>query len=142
MRAEPQRETSAIFKWLMEQAPVGVAFLDPQFRYVYVNQKLAEINGVPAQEHVGKTLREVAPAIHDQALPGMQSAMWTLNPVSDRLIIGATPASRGEWHYWKQTCYPVRNPSGEVIGVGVIIEDVTHLIDAERKRRKETQCGH
>ncbi len=142
MQTEPQQESLATFKLLFDQAPVGFAFLDTQFRYVYVNDKLAEINGVPVDRHVGRTVREVLPSIHDQAFASMQSAMRALKPVTDRLIIGATPATIGEWHYWKETCYPVRRPSGDVIGIGVIIEDVTHLINAERERRREAKLGH
>src|SRR4051812_33470875 len=40
-------------------APVGLAFLDEDLRYVRVNAALAEINGVPIEQHIGHRVSEV-----------------------------------------------------------------------------------
>ena len=50
LRARVQ-STAALLDLVFEHAPVGIALLDTQVRYVRVNDRLAAINGVPAAEH-------------------------------------------------------------------------------------------
>src|SRR4051812_45517099 len=54
------REVTLIRR-LMEDAPVGFAFLNSDFRYEVVNHKLAEMNGAPAASHIGRTVDEIVP---------------------------------------------------------------------------------
>src|SRR5687767_8379422 len=42
-------------------AGTGVAVLDRDFRYRYVNEILAGLNGIPAAAHLGRTVREAIP---------------------------------------------------------------------------------
>ena len=46
-------------------APLGLAVLDTELRYVRVNDLLAEKNGIPADQHIGRTVREIVPSIAD-----------------------------------------------------------------------------
>lgn len=49
-------------------APVGLTVLDQDLRYVRINDRLAEINGLPAAEHLGRTVRDVIPDLADSTL--------------------------------------------------------------------------
>src|SRR4029078_13641497 len=40
-------------------APVGLCVLDTELRYVRINQRLAEINGLPVSAHLGRTIQEI-----------------------------------------------------------------------------------
>src|SRR5205085_12099003 len=44
---------------LLRHTPLGLAIHDADFRYVRVNHALAEMNGVPAREHAGRSVRAV-----------------------------------------------------------------------------------
>ena len=44
-------------------APAGLVLLDKHLRYVRLNNRVAEVNGVPIQDHLGKTVREVLPRV-------------------------------------------------------------------------------
>ena len=35
---------------------VGVCILDPGLRYIAINRTLADMNGVPAEDHLGRTV--------------------------------------------------------------------------------------
>ena len=41
----------------------------PRLAFVRVNQRMAEMNGVPAAEHIGKTVRDIVPSVADIAEP-------------------------------------------------------------------------
>ena len=52
---EPEKLLAAYFR----SSTVGLCILDFDLRYLAVNSTLATMNGVPAAQHIGKTLREI-----------------------------------------------------------------------------------
>jgi diguanylate cyclase (GGDEF)-like protein/PAS domain S-box-containing protein len=56
---EARRHAQERFELVFEQAPIGMALLTPDGRWVRVNQALLKISGYTAEELLGKTLREV-----------------------------------------------------------------------------------
>ena len=56
-------DARVLFEALLGNAPVGLGFWDLELRYLRVNETLAAINGLPADEHVGRTLHEVIPKL-------------------------------------------------------------------------------
>ena len=63
------QETAASLDTLVATAPVGLAFWDLDFRYVRINEALAEINGVPREESLGRTLEEIIPSLAPTLVP-------------------------------------------------------------------------
>ena len=46
-----------MLKGLYKEAPIGLCYLDADLRYIHINDWLAAINGLPAEQHLGKTSR-------------------------------------------------------------------------------------
>ena len=46
---------------LYRTAPIGLALVDREMKYVRVNDKLAEFNGRPVASHLGRTFSEIVP---------------------------------------------------------------------------------
>lgn len=46
---------------VFQMAPVGLAVVDRDYRFVHVNASLAAMNGIPAADHIGRSLRELIP---------------------------------------------------------------------------------
>jgi len=57
---EPLR---AVLRQMLDGTTAGVAVLDPELRYLYVNPTLARMNGLPPARHVGRTIAEVVPGV-------------------------------------------------------------------------------
>src|SRR2546423_9927980 len=57
-RREAQ-DSLAVVDAVFGTAPVGLAFMDTNFRYVRVNEALSTINGLAAEEHFGRTMCDV-----------------------------------------------------------------------------------
>lgn len=118
--------TDAVLKAVFDAAPVGLGVWDRDFRFVHINRKLAEMNGLPAEAHIGRTVQELLPDLDDPA--GIHE-IWTQiletgEPKSDIEVSGTTPANPGMTRHWREQFFPVRSPDG-VIGVAAIAEDVT-----------------
>ncbi len=58
-------------------ATAGLALLDKDLRYVQINDTLAEMNGMPAQDHLGRTIREVLPRLAPMVEPIFRKVLAT-----------------------------------------------------------------
>lgn len=117
----------ALLDTLQEQAPIGFAFMDRDLRYVRINATLAEINGHPAKDHIGRTLYDIIPDLAPEIATLHQHAM-NGDPIVNLEINAPQPANPDESGTWLCSYFPV-NDRGEVLGVGVVVVDIT-----ERKK--------
>jgi PAS domain S-box-containing protein len=122
---------------LFQDAPIGVAYFDRGLRYVRVNEKLAEINGVPADEHVGRTVGEVLPDMDPRASELFERVLATGQPALDVEFVGRTRnVPEDEPRQISASLYPVRDASGAITGIGVTALDVTPRRRAEAARER------
>lgn len=127
-------EVLALLHTLLASAPIGVAFVDRQMRYIQMNDTFAAINGAPIKERLGRTVREVFPDIAPRVEARYHKVIETGEPIINLEISGTdlARATPGEMRYWLASYYPVRDPDGQVLGVGVVILEIT-----EQKRAEE-----
>lgn len=105
-------------------APVGLAVLDRNLRYLRINERLAEINGVPVADHIGRTVQEVVPDISGQAVQALNRVLAG-EEVRGLEITGTTPAMPGVERTWRENWLPMRDSQGVIIGVTVSAEEIT-----------------
>jgi PAS domain S-box-containing protein len=101
---------------LYETAPVALAFLNSDLRYVHLNEQFARWNGAAAGEHIGKRPREVAPEIGAAIEPLLEEALRTGRPVADREI-------QHRESIFLVGCYPVSMKT--LSGVTAMVRDIT-----------------
>jgi PAS domain S-box-containing protein len=125
-------ESLTLMEAMQSDAPVGFAFLDTDFRIVQLNQTLAEVNGSPAEEQVGKTVAEVVPEVWAQMQPVYERVLSSGEPEVN-LEVERERSKTGDLRSWLSSYYPVR-VDREVIGIGVIVVDITDRTEAEHFR--------
>jgi PAS domain S-box-containing protein len=125
-------ESLTLMEAMQSGAPVGFAFVDTDFRIVQLNQTLAEVNGSPAEEQVGKTVAEVVPDVWAQMQPVYEQVLSSGEPEIN-LEVERERGTAGDLRSWLSSYYPVR-VEGEVIGIGVIVIDITDRTEAEHFR--------
>jgi FOG: EAL domain len=105
---------------IYDGAPMGLCFLDRNFRYISLNQRLADMNGASVAEHVGRTVGEILPGYFPIVEPFLRRA---LNGEVIPKIEALRPASRpGQSKRTVLLSYqPVFDESREVIGVSVAV---------------------
>jgi PAS domain S-box-containing protein len=124
---------------LYRSAPVGLAVVDTGFRFVRVNERLAEMHGLPAETHPGRTVREVLPHLADFLEPRLREVLATGQPVLGLEVRGETAAQPGVERLWVETWYPLSAPDGRIVGINIAVQDVTEprglqdqLLEAQR----------
>jgi PAS domain S-box-containing protein len=116
---------------IYQTAPIGLTIFDRELRYVRINQRLAEINGIAAEDHIGRTLREIVPTVADENEPLMHNVFTTGEPLLNLEISGETQAQPGVQRTWLQNCYPLRDATGEVMGINIVVQEITDRKRAE-----------
>lgn len=116
---------------IYDGAPVGLCFLDRKMRYVSLNRRLAEMNGVPLREHLGKTVAEIIPDFFPYVEPFIRRALQG-EPVLGVELQKPEPEGTGERQTVLLSYQPARDEAGEILGVSVSVTDIT-----EPKRTEE-----
>ena len=123
-------EIEAIYR----STPIGLAVLDTSLRFVRINEQLAAMNGLPVEAHIGRTVREVIPAIADEAEPAMRRVLETGEPVVGIEITGESASDPGVPRTWIESWSPVRGRRDEIIGLSVTAEEITERRRVEQLR--------
>jgi PAS domain S-box-containing protein len=127
------REANALLDVIFASAPIGLAFWDRDLRFVRVNERLAEINGIPVAAHLGKRPDELLPDIPDvpRLMEQWRELLRTGESLNGVEIVGSTPARPGEVRSWNEDFFPVRIED-QVVGLGAVVTETT-----ERKRQEQ-----
>ncbi|NTU79161.1 MAG: PAS domain-containing protein [Chloroflexales bacterium] len=125
--ARHSEEERALLDTLINSAPIGVALLDHELRFLRINAHLAELNGLPVEAHLGRTFREVLPELAAAAEPLLRQVLATGAPILDLELVGETPAQPGKTRIWRESFYPVRSLDGRLFGVGAIAREITEF---------------
>jgi PAS domain S-box-containing protein len=128
-------EARALLDTLIDQAPIGFAFLDAEHRFIRVNDTLADLNGIPADDHVGRRLDDLFPDLADVVAGAIDEVVATGRPVADLEVMRRLPDGSTVHHLVSH--YPVRLSGGELLGVGVAVTDLTARVAAREELRAQ-----
>ncbi|MCX4751569.1 SpoIIE family protein phosphatase [Kitasatospora sp. NBC_01287] len=111
---------------LVAQSPIGLAVLDSDLRYVLVNPALERIDALPADQHLGRTVREALPFLDVEAVESaMRQVLASGTALVDQFTVGRTRAAPEAEHAWRASYFRLEDPAGRVIGLATSVVDVT-----------------
>jgi DNA-binding CsgD family transcriptional regulator len=84
------------------------------------------MNGIPAEVHIGKTVREVIGSVASSVELMLRSVLMTGESILNAEIRGNLPTRDGEGH-WIEHYFPVRDAANKVTQVGVVVVEITGL---------------
>jgi PAS domain S-box-containing protein len=120
---------------LLTSAPLGFAFFSRDHRWLRINETLAEINGIPADQVIGRRIADLLPALEPDVGPCIDRVFATGQPLASVEVSGETPRRPGVEQHWLTGYYPVRGQSGEVEAVGSWVIEITERKLAEERER-------
>jgi PAS domain S-box-containing protein len=131
--AELERRTAELESFILH-APIGFGLLDRDKRYVRVNDALAQMNGISAEEHVGRSFADVIPKHLVPQVDGvLQHCLDTGETLQDMDCTSELPTHPPTRRNLLVTIFPVRDSNG-IVAIGCITLDIT-----ERKRAEESE---
>jgi len=125
---------------IYDTAPIGLACLSPDCRYLQINQRLTEICGISVEDHLGRSVRDCVPALADSVEQIVRSIIETGEPVTGIEVAGQRADQREE-RSWITYWHPLRAPNGEIVAVNVAAEEITERKRSERAMRRARESA-
>src|ERR1700722_14897035 len=125
---------------IYDTAPIGLAYLSPDCRYLQINQRLTEICGISVEDHLGHTVRDCVPALADAVEAIVRSIMETGNPVTG-IEVNGQRTGQNEDRCWITYWHPQREPNGNIVGVNVAAEEITERKRNEHETRRAREAA-
>jgi len=122
---------------IYDQAPVGLCVLSTDLRYIRINRRLAETNGLPPEAHIGKTTGAITPALADQLESVARQVLRTGCPIFAHEIVGSTPAHPNACCTWLSTWFPHKDDRGHVVSISCMFEEITERKEVEKALREK-----
>ncbi|MCC3409337.1 MAG: PAS domain S-box protein [Microcoleus sp. PH2017_10_PVI_O_A] len=125
------RRQLAEIESIYQTIPVGLAVLDTDLRFVRLNQRLAEINGLSVEAHIGRTVREIVPNLADTAESWCRRILETKEAMRNFELTGETSAQPGVVRTWLENWSPLKDAGGEIVAINVVVAEITDRKKAE-----------
>lgn len=126
-------------------APIGLCYLDTKLRFRFINEWMARINGMPIDAHLGKSMPELLVDVADSIVPQLMQVFETGEPIIDGELVAETPAHPGEPRHYRHSYYPDKDGDGKVVGVNIVVQDVTAHKRADlslRERNRQLEAAN
>jgi PAS domain S-box-containing protein len=123
---------------IYDGAPVGLALLDRNLRYVSLNRRLAQMNGAPVAAHLGRPITDIVPDLYPQFQAFLHRALQGES-------IPNFEVQRPDFEGGKSlrtlliSYQPVRDEAGEVMGVSIAVVDISERKRAELALRESEE---
>jgi PAS domain S-box-containing protein len=134
-------EMRALVDAVYATAPVGLAFVDADMRYVRINAAMARISRQSVEEHLGRKISDVLPAplgtiVEARVREARESGrVVTEEDVSSHVGLNGGRARVEERHF-TASYYPVPGADGRLAGVGIVVSDTTARVQAAQARER------
>ena len=119
----------AVLEQMFARTPVGLAVVDSLHRYVRVNGALARLNGLSAEEHLGRHVSEVL----GDASPAVEAAIEKVLRTGES--VEGVQVDFEDGHHVLASYAPVIEADGRPSAVVAVVQDVSH------RRRAELALG-
>ncbi|MGB9632004.1 MAG: ATP-binding protein [Chloroflexaceae bacterium] len=131
-------EALALLDTLIDSAPIGLAFVDRDLRFVRVNRALAIMNGRPAEEHLGRRPVEIFGDFGAKWERWWQMVLASGEPIVN---LEVSILISGWRKYALVSYYPVRDTDGNLLGVGSVVTDISQRKRSEIGQRVLAAAG-
>ncbi|WP_168644637.1 chemotaxis protein CheB [Dolichospermum sp. UHCC 0259] len=111
---------------IYSSSEVGFALIDEDYRFLRINEVMAEMNGISAADHLDKTLQDVLPDLTPTLEPLFQQILETQEVVRNIPIQGTTPAQPNVLRDWIVSYLPIQLANGRR-AINAVVVEVTEL---------------
>ncbi|MEU2422059.1 SpoIIE family protein phosphatase [Streptomyces sp. NPDC007851] len=116
----------SVLDGFLTRAPIGMAVMDPELRYVWLNDTLEQFGGVPREQRLGRRLSELLPGLQAATIEGlMRKVLATREPVTDHEYLGWSWSDPHRQRAYSTSFFPLVDPDDSVTGVCYLVTDVT-----------------
>nr|WP_210583746.1 SpoIIE family protein phosphatase [Streptomyces sp. GESEQ-35] len=132
----------SVLDGFLTRSPVGMAVMDTQLRYVWLNDTLERFGGVPREQRLGRRLSELLPGLQAEAIEGlMRKVLGTGVPVTEYEYVGWSWADPHRQHAYSTSFFPLVDADSSITGVCYMVSDVTERWNARQLLSMVNEAG-
>ncbi|WP_369232422.1 SpoIIE family protein phosphatase [Streptomyces sp. R21] len=132
----------SVLDGFLTRSPVGMAVMDLQLRYVWLNDTLERFGGVPREQRLGRRLSDLLPGLQAETIEGlMRKVLATGTPVTDYEYTGWSWADPHRQRAYSTSFFPLVDADNSVTGVCYMVQDVTERWNARRLLSLVNEAG-
>jgi len=135
---EERGQTASLLGALFSSAPVGMGVFDLEGRFTRVNSVLAAMNGLQPEDHVGRTVQEVAPQLGARAHAAVLHVLLTGRPVQDLELNTVPGTAPGPERVFLTSFVRLHDDLDQPVGAGCLVIEVTRQRRLEREQASAT----
>ncbi|MGI0485841.1 PAS domain S-box protein [Pantanalinema rosaneae CENA516] len=121
---------------IVDTSPIGLALLDAEQRFIAINEALAEINGLPREHHLGKSVPELFSDVDPAIVEVIHQIYATGHPfISPNLPINAPGHDDRRPGYYNVYYLPTVDSNHQVESLLAYIVDVTEQVKLEQAQQ-------
>jgi diguanylate cyclase (GGDEF)-like protein/PAS domain S-box-containing protein len=117
-------EKSALLDAVVRDAPIGIAFVDRNYRILGFNHVLATILETTVAENIGGFVSELIPTVWPEVKRDFDAILAGGPATHDVAINRPSRRDATHIHHWSANYYPIRL-GDEVLGITIVVDDLT-----------------
>ncbi len=122
---EAARESEAQLTAYFDASPTGMGLVDPQLRYLKVNQRMAKLIGLPSSALLGRSIHEILPQAADILEPLYREVFASGKPILNFELSGEPDSSPGEHRDFQISFFPLMGEEAKPKAVGTVVTEIT-----------------
>ncbi|HZI43184.1 MAG TPA: ATP-binding protein [Gemmatimonadaceae bacterium] len=123
--ARERENTLTLLDVVLASAPIGFALLDRELRYLRVNTALAQLNGTPAAEHIGRSVSELQPELGEERTELLHRVLEQGETLVDVELTRLAPRHGNADRQLRASIFPVVVAEGRPVGIGMFVAETT-----------------
>ncbi|MFJ7327625.1 SpoIIE family protein phosphatase [Streptomyces cyaneofuscatus] len=132
----------SVLEGFLTRSPVGMAVLDPELRYIWLNDTLEQFGGVPREQRLGRRPADVLPGLLAAPLERlMRQVLASGVPVTDYEYLGWSWSDPNRRRAYSSSFFPLADAEENRIGIGYMVLDVTDRWNARRLLALVNEAG-
>ncbi|WP_217555851.1 SpoIIE family protein phosphatase [Streptomyces sp. GbtcB6] len=132
----------SVLDGFLTRSPIGMAVMDLELRYVWLNDTLEQFGGVPREQRLGRRLSELLPGLQGTTIEGlMRKVLTTREPVTDYEYLGWSWSDPHRQRAYSTSFFPLVDPDDSVTGVCYMVSDVTERWNARQLLSLVNEAG-
>ncbi|MFE7895020.1 SpoIIE family protein phosphatase [Streptomyces sp. NPDC057412] len=141
-RPPPWIVGESVLNGFLTRSPVGMAVVDRRLRYVWLNDTLERLGGVPRGQRLGRRLGDLLPGLEAETIEGLMSkVLETRVPVTDYEYVGWSWSDPHRQRAYSTSFFPLIDPDDTVSGVCYMVLDITERWTAHRLLTLVNEAG-